>query len=254
MAAVCDEKTGVSTLHLGTMGGYADSYSCPSLEQEGHFAQPDWKKQLEDFRERFDIDRDLGGFAVAKVWGLTCHRGFMAAAFTMHPGDMVEYTTAADEKTTIVFSPVSAETAEVEGRPAFLQTVPKFTDDELREKRQAALEFVLDGEDEDQYRDPWSQKLIYAAAACSIVDTRDGHLLELSRNALERLAKATGADLSDEISKCSPASPAPNTFAPKSADQLSIGGDMFERCGICGSGMEWYSAREAQCMDGHPFG
>lgn len=231
--------------------------------QEGQIHHPEWKKQVEDFRERFDIDRDLGGLAVARTWGLATFRGWIVAAFTMHPGDMVEYTTAAEERTTLVFSAAAPDASVTDGP---LPAMPNLTEEHFRKQRERILRFILShavaaaSEEKgllSRSIDLRSAKIVYAAAACTIVEHRNEELLSLARQALERLSAASGGiDLSDEISKCSPLTAfvdsAPPTIAPKSADVLLNG--PFEKCEICGSGIEWYSVQEAQCTTGHLFG
>ncbi|KKA20249.1 Uncharacterized protein T310_5712 [Rasamsonia emersonii CBS 393.64] len=258
---VVNDKNGKpDTLHLSTVGAWAEASPCSTL-QEGQILHPEWKKQVEDFRERFDIDRDLGGLAVARTWGLATYRGWIVAAFTMHPGDMVEYTTAAEERTTLVFSAAAPDISATDGP---LPEMPNLTEEHFRKQREGILRFILShaASEEKGLRnisiDLRSAKLVYAAAACSIVEHRNEELLSLARQALERLSTSCGGtDLSDEISKCSPTAfvdSAP-TIASKSADVLlnGPGGRIFEKCEICGSGIEWYSVPEAQCTAGHLF-
>lgn len=246
---------------MSTVGAWAEASPCSTL-QEGQILHPEWKKQVEDFRERFDIDRDLGGLAVDRTWGLATYRGWIVAAFTMHPGDMVEYTTAAEERTTLVFSAAAPDISATDGP---LPEMPNLTEEHFRKQREGILRFILShaASEEKGLRnisiDLRSAKLVYAAAACSIVEHRNEELLSLARQALERLSTPCGGtDLSDEISKCSPTAfvdSAP-TIASKSADMLlnGPGGRIFEKCEICGSGIEWYSVQEAQCTAGHLFG
>ncbi|KAL1966168.1 hypothetical protein VTN77DRAFT_4720 [Rasamsonia byssochlamydoides] len=259
ITAVTDKIGRPDTLHLSTVGSWAEVSPCSTLQEDGQgqgqILQPEWKKQVENFRERYDIDHDLGGLAVARTWGLAAFRGWIAAAFTMHPGDMVEYTTAAEERTTLVFSAAAPDTTDNQ-----LFDTPNLTEEHFRKQRERVLEFILrhSSEKEDLWsNDLPSTKLIYAAAACSIVEHRNEELLSLARTALERLAVVSGADLSDEISKCFFSSSPLDfnvTIAAKSADKLNgPGGAIFEKCDICGSGIEWYSVQEAQCTTGHLF-
>lgn len=237
---------------MGTLGAYAESYTCPTLQEEALVFQSPWKKQLEDFRERFDIDRDLGGLAVARIWGMDFWQGFLAMAFTLHPGDMVEYTTTAEERTTLIITPVKPDEQAHDITP-ILQISPKQTPELVSEKRKLILEFTLGSETKNQYNDAWSQKLLYAASLCAITCCHDEHLLSLAHLVLEKLESATGADLTEEKSRCTATESL--TVGPKSAAQLNgPGGTLFERCSICDTGIEWYSATEAQCEEGHVFG
>jgi hypothetical protein len=173
----------------------------------------------------------------------------------MHPGDMVEYTTAAEERTTIVFSAAAPHTGETN---RFLDT-PDLTEDNIRKQRERILKFILrhsTSEEEDLWsNDLRSPRIVYAAAACSIVEHRSEELLTLAQKTLGRLSIISGADLSSEISNCSLSVGSTPTVAAKSVDVLNgPGGAIFEKCDICDSGIEWYSAQEAQCTTGHIFG
>lgn len=235
---------------MGTLGAYAQSYTLPTIDKESQVFQAPWKKHLEDFRERFDIDRDLGGLTAARIWGMDSWKGFLAVAFTLHPGDMVEYTTSAEDRTTLMISHLDTQ------KDASVVTVmcPSRRTPELdSEKRKLILEFTLGLETENQYSDPWSQRLLYAACLCAITSCRDEHILSLAHSVLEKLESATSADLTDEKSGCTNAESL--AMNPKSPEQLSgAGGALFERCSICDTGIEWYSAEEAQCTEGHIFG
>ncbi|GAD92917.1 hypothetical protein ANI_1_474054 [Paecilomyces variotii No. 5] len=248
-AVARNEQTENDTLHVGTLGAYAQSYTCPTIDEEGQVFQAPWKKQLEDFRERFDIDRDLGGLTAARIWGMDSWKGLIAVAFTLHPGDMVEYTTTAEERTTLMISHLDPPKAV---SVASMLYPSGWTPESIPEKRKLILGFTLGLETENQYSDPWSQRLLYAACACAITSCRDEHLLSLAHSVLEKLGTATGADLADEKSRCSTADSI--VLNPKSDEQLSgAGGALFEKCSICDTGMEWYSAEEAQCTEGHIF-
>jgi hypothetical protein len=251
--AVDDDEGKSATLHLGTMGAWGEEYTCPTLQAEGATLRPGWIKQVEDFRERFDIDHDLGGQAVARIWGLAAHRGCIAAAFTTHPGDMVEYTIAAEERTTLIFS--STKPHPKMDHPFYsLWEPPKFSRDTVRETRGRVLAFTLGLYLETQGCDRYFNKLVYAAAACAIVENRDSRSLSLAHEALQRLSSASGSDLTEEISKCEMGNTSPTIMATSMAQLSGPGADIFEKCEICDSGIEWYSSREAQCAEGHMFG
>ncbi|KAJ9299846.1 hypothetical protein DTO271G3_2730 [Paecilomyces variotii] len=246
---VIDEETGKQTLHVGTLGAYAESYTCPTIEDGMQVFQSPWKKQMEDFRERFDIDRDLGGLAVSRIWGMDSWKGFLAIAFTLHPGDMVEYTTTAEERTTLMISHLDAQ------KDVSVATVlrpPDPSPEFIWEKRKMILQFTLGLEAENQYNDAWSLKLLYAACLCAITSCRDESILSLAHSVLEKLESATGVDLADEKSRCIDGESL--AVNPKSAEQVSgPGGTLFEKCSICDAGIEWYHAAEAQCAEGHIF-
>lgn len=251
MTVVFDEETDSQTLHLGTIGGYTLSM-VPSADQTDYqYSEPPWKQQFDAIRERFDIDGDLGGLAIGRIWGLANCRGLVATAFTLNPGDMIEYRTAAEERTTIVFSRASAPAREFDDavlRPAAPDRSPSF----LRARRAEVLGYILFSNTGKFDKQPWAPKLLYAAACCTIVESQDTKLLTQARKALQWLAKTTGADLSEEIDNCS----APGTaVGAKSAEELSgPRKQVFEQCEICEAGIGWYSGHEAQCASGHLFG
>jgi Putative zinc-finger of transcription factor IIIC complex len=250
--AAGDDENEPATLQLGTIGSWCECHACPTLQEEEQSIFPGWIKQVGDFRERFDIDHDLGGLAVARVWGLAAYHGCVAAAFTMHPGDQVEYITAVNERMTLVFSYATPQ-HEADHKFCLLRETPEFNRDLIRERQQRILDFTLGLYLQTQSSDQMFDKLVYSAAACTIVEHRNSRLLSLAREALQRLSLAPGADLSEEILKCEMAITAPTIAAKPPAQLGSPGTDIFEQCQVCGSGFEWYSSREAQCAEGHMF-
>lgn len=238
-----------ATLHLGTIGGYTLIKSFPKCPNEPSVPSVRWISRFEDLRDEFDIDHDLGGLAIGRVWGLASHRGLIATAATLHPGDMVDYRSAVAESTNIIISPAHHDGAD---HPP---TGPKNASDRspgvLRAKRELVIGFILHAA-QGNGRNDLCNRLAYAAACCTIVESENEDLRSRARETLEKLATATGADLSDEISKCSTA---PSPIEPKITEQLDgPGGQLFEKCEICDSGIAWYSAHESQCASGHLFG
>ncbi|PYI02357.1 hypothetical protein BO78DRAFT_410668 [Aspergillus sclerotiicarbonarius CBS 121057] len=231
-------------LYGATAGGYIGAVPFGDGKSEHSILPVPWQDQLDDIRERYDFDRDLGGLAVARAWGLTSYNGIVAAGITVHPGDMIEYRTAAEERLTIIISPDESKS---DGVPS--QTVDNSSDPQHR--RDAVLGYILHFEENDENRQPLSSKILYATACCTIVESTNTALLYQAHKVLVRLATVTGADVADELLKCSISK---NTIAPKSAEALDgPGGQMFERCDICGAGIDWYSSQEAQCATGHVF-
>ena len=246
-----DEASQTPILHLGTVGGYTATMTLPGIQSNDRLPETPWKKQLDNVREQFDIARDLGGYTISRTWGLASYEGLVVAAFTLHPGDTVEYRTSAEERTTLVFSHANAELTEFDDL-AFPYPLPDRSPETLRRQREAALGYILFVEDGDYSRLTLSQKMLYAAACCAIVDSQNDGILSQARKALEWLASSVDVDLSDEIAKCSvPGS----TIDAKTAEQLEGSGQqIFEQCAICDAGLSWYSAAEAQCTAGHLFG
>lgn len=250
MTASPDERHDTCMLHLGTTGGLNAAIGLDQLDAEDQPESPAWGKLVEDHLEQYDLDRDLGGESVARVWGLASHRGVNAVVFSRHPTDMIEYRVASDERSIIAFAASDTE------REVDMQTLfgPQYGNQELQsvqERREAVTTSLLFG-DETVVEYERSQKLIYAAACCAIVDGHGESIRRQARHILERLAALTGADLTEEISKSSMDNP---FISARSTDQIDgPGGSLFERCGICQAGIAWFAATEAQCANGHLFG
>lgn len=225
---------------------------------------------MEGFRSRFDLDHDLGGMSVARIWGMTSHRGWIAACFTVHPSDMVEYVTTARQRSRIVFTPPHPK----EGESAELpwRIPPELTPQRMKAGRDKALSFILRDSHRDLLNDHWLRKLQYAAICCLITDqdpVNAPHLLEAAKSAAKWLSSTFSLDLSVELScineklKSQIELPAGSAGGPETSKHLpgktcdaqtGPGDDVFEFCDICGSGIDWYSAEESQCAEGHVFG
>jgi hypothetical protein len=247
MTATLDEPH-TSTLHLGTIGGYTFIRSFPNPPDGPSVSSIPWKHQFDELRDEFDIDRDLGGLAIGRIWGLASHHGLIATAATLHPGDMVDYRSAVTESTNIILSPARYG---MDGPSTLHRNASNQSPGVMRAKRELVIGFILHAA-QGQGSNSMCNRLEYAAACCAIVESENEPLRSRARETLENLVTATGADLSDEISKCSTA---PSPIEPKSAEQLDgPGGQLFEKCDICDAGIAWYSAQESQCAAGHLFG
>lgn len=241
------------TLCLSTIGGYGATKTFNDLSNGNNFSQPPWKNSFDNYCEQFDIDRDLGGMVIGRIWGLACHAGQLAVAFTMHPKDMVEYRTSVEERTVITFAQLSQQHGE-EDNTEVRQETTGHSPESLHVRREAVLGYILHSEQVSDKGNILSPKVVYAAICCAILESENEELLSQARKSLEWLATATGADLSEEISKCVPDS---STIEAKSAEQLTGQGEgeqLFEQCDICDAGIAWYSVQEAQCSNGHLFG
>ncbi|GKZ22379.1 hypothetical protein AbraIFM66951_011547 [Aspergillus brasiliensis] len=247
MLVAMDTESQAPVLYLATAGGFTAAVPFRDSDDEYPIYAVPWKDQLDDVRERYDFDRDLGGLAVARAWGMASCKGMIAAGITVHPGDMIEYRTAAEERLTIIISATDgSQPDEFDSR-----TVSDRSPEYLRQQREAALGYILHFEDNNDNRQPLSLSILYATACCTIIESKNEALLSQAHKVLVRLATITGVDLNDELSKCSTSKA---TIAPKSMEMLDgPGGQMFERCEICSAGIAWYSPEEAQCAAGHIF-
>ncbi|KAL4999981.1 transcription factor IIIC subunit delta N-term-domain-containing protein [Aspergillus recurvatus] len=246
MTVTTGAESETPTLHLGSVGGYA---AVMPLAASGELSTAPWNAKVEDVRERFDIDRDLGGLAIARIWGLASQQGIIAAAVTLHPGDMVEYRTNAEDRLTVVFSTANGQPVDPE-EVSFLRGSPSSSPELSSERRDFVLQYILGNHTGTE--STLSPKVLYAAACCAIVQSQSAELITSAREVLERLSARRGVDLSDEIARCS----APgSTIEAKAAEALNApGGNVFEKCEVCDAGIAWYSAQEAQCATGHVYG
>ncbi|KAJ5662607.1 uncharacterized protein N7477_010223 [Penicillium maclennaniae] len=244
-----DEKRGTCTLHVCTTGGLGFAASLDQLEFENELRVPAWNKIVETSREQYDLNRDLGGHAVARTWGLASYRGINAVLFTKHPTDMIEYRVASDEDATIAFA--SDEAGGIPDKQALIAPRVEKQESRATQSRREAVTCFLLSQDDIATVSRENQKLIYAAACCSIVDGHSPAIRSKAQKAFERLAKKTATDLSEEVTKCVSES---SSIPAKSSHQLDqAGGYLFERCEICKAGIAWISATEAQCANGHLF-
>lgn len=250
MSVSRDDRNSTCTLHICTTGGLGVAISLDRLGPDNHPQVPAWSKIVDNLREQYDLNRDLGGHAVARMWGLTSYRDVTAVLFTKHPTDMIEYRVASDEDATIAFA--SEETGDIPDEQTLF--APRAENQETQaalSRREAVTSFLL-SEGVNATANTENQKLIYAAACCSIVDGHSPSVRSKSRKSFERLASETGTALSEEISICDSET---STIPAKSSNQLDQpGGHLFERCEICNAGIAWSSAKEAQCANGHLFG
>lgn len=238
-------------LYLSTNGGYGAAKLFNDSTDGSSLFPPPWKDSFDSYCEQFDIDRDLGGMVTGRIWGLACHDEVLAVAFTMHPKDMVEYRTAAEERTVIIFTQLDRQ-RDGEGDIDLRQGTTDISPEVLRMRRETVIGHILHSDQAADGSSLLAKKVIYAAACCAILDCENEELVAQARASLEWLATATGADLSDEISKCKSVS---NPIEPKPASDLNgPGKQLFERCDICDAGIGWYSVKEAQCANGHLFG
>jgi hypothetical protein len=251
ITAMCDEESGVLSLHLGTMSGLGTVLNIDGSRTGGSPRIPQWRKIVEDRLEQFDLDRDLGGQSVARIWGIASYRGVVAVLFSRHPTDMIEYRVTSDERSVLAFGSEDPEySPDIQ---TLLAPITSATESwSPADQREAAISYVLSSMDETAEGDSESQRLIYASACCAIVDQKGEAIRSHARQSLVRLAVLTGADLTEEIARCDEESP---KLSAKSLEQLSgPGAHMFEKCEICDAGIAWVSATEAQCVEGHLFG
>lgn len=247
MLSTSNERNEQSTLYLSTIGGYGVAQVFNGLTDHTPFSLPPWKAAIDDYTDQFDIDRDLGGMVTGKIWGLACHNGHLAVAFTVHPKDMIEYRTAAEERTTVVFIPLDKQSEE-ENAIAISELPADQTTEMQCAKREAVLGYILHANQRSDGYSTFSKKVIYAAARCVILNCENEALIARARESLEWLMTFTGLNLRDDMS-CSSA------IELKTLETLEPSArEVFEKCDICDASIACNSVQESQCANGHVFG
>ncbi|KAJ5169972.1 Transcription factor IIIC zinc-finger [Penicillium coprophilum] len=246
MLTSINQESDTCKLHVGTLGGIGVVTELRQLQSGVALQQPKWKRMIEEFHDDYDVEHDLGGMSVSRIWGLASHHNMTAAIFTSHPTDMIEYRITSDDRSTIVFSDEGELTRNAQA--PFAAHIP---DGQASNHDQTGevIRFVLPGDDGNIENDTESQRLIYAVACRAIVGEEDKSLRLHARRSLERLAVVTGADLSDDISKCNSE---PSPISAKTMDHLAgPGGHIYEKCEVCDAAIGWPKAQSAQCANGH---
>ncbi|KAF3891466.1 hypothetical protein GTR04_4170 [Trichophyton interdigitale] len=228
------------------------------LSNGDEFSQDDYlRRNVEDFRDRFDLDYDLGGMSTARTWGLCSHRGWIATCATFHPTDMVQHTTSSQERTTIFFAPPSLERSD-HTEPGLPWHMPAITSSSIQQSAGKVIAFTLANKQPQSPDDPWLRKLLYAAASATIFYSALGSSSH-AKEVLQDLACESSIDLGLEISMLEDLAKGSGklnavTIPPKPTEKLeSNGAGIFEQCDICGGGIEWFSPVESQCVGGHLF-
>ncbi|KAJ5138239.1 Transcription factor IIIC zinc-finger [Penicillium bovifimosum] len=246
MLTSTDSRDGTCKFHLGTLGGLGLMAELHQLQSGNALRRPKWKLITEEYQEDYDLENDLGEMSVSRIWGLAAYRNVTAAIFTSHPTDIIEYRITSDDRSLLVFSEEGEHTTDPQA--LFAPQTPDCQTANWNQTREL-IRFVLPGDGDDIGTDMESQRLVYAVACRAIVGEEDKSLRAHVQHALEHLALVTGADLSEEISKCKDR---PSPVPAKSEDQLNgKGGHIYERCEVCDAAIGWPSIEFAQCGNGH---
>ncbi|WEW62037.1 hypothetical protein PRK78_007537 [Emydomyces testavorans] len=247
----------------------ADCHILPTNKQGNEAATGDanqpsnseWQRQMEHFRSRFDLDQDLGGMSATRIWGLDTYRGWLAACFTIHPTDMAEHLTPSHERLRVVFAPLRDELRD-HTRLGMPWHRPVLNHNDVENARQVVLQYILDEEHRRLSDDPWLKRIVYVASCCVITQSKyDVELAHRAKLALSWLHECTGLDFTEETSSLDDAqdfntknAPPRRISATPTEETNRFASDVFEKCEICGARMEWCSATESQCVEGHLFG
>ncbi|QGA12418.1 hypothetical protein EYB26_000062 [Talaromyces marneffei] len=234
------------TIYLTSLGRFSEATPLSTtgtlLEESLVKTQPPWVDQVERYRQRYSIQYELGDMTIVRTWGLATFDGWTAVAFTMHPGDVLEYTIRAEESTIILFTP--PEPSAVFPKPADLS---------------------------DQRSDLRSARLTYSACVCAINAnygaqqeiSKNEPLLSIARQALTYLSTIFELPVDEEISYCDINKPSTDPVlysTPKPASTLEgPTGWIYERCHTCfrrgngNVGLSWRDQNTTICANGHTW-
>lgn len=244
------------------------SEQSPPFSTLGRLGSPPWLKQLTDSLSQYDLRYDLGGLAIAKVWGLATLGDYTAVCVTFHPGDMVEYTITSLERATIIFGHQELP----ENQLSRISHLP-WAGAELRLRDANSIyPEIVSSILEFPRNDPSKlcERILYAAACASLlIFTLNKSKVNLSQVAFQWLAHHDEVDLSEELNLCTEllrhhttdddadsgeavkVGITPRARAVLKSHQVQ---SVLEVCEICGEGIGWYSIQEARCAAGHSFG
>lgn len=258
-------------VYLATLGFFSEAVPLSTigtpLEETLAKIHPPWTDEMERHRQQYDLQYELGGFSLVRAWGLATFDGWTALAFTMHPGDTLEYTTRAEESTVIIFSHPDPDT--VFPKPADI------SDERVATRRAEILDYILSSATSLRWCDLRSARLVYAACICAIYDIHHAKqqqqqpkfdFLNLARQALTHLSSTFNLPITEELTYCDaeqqqqPQPSNPLTISPKPASLLEgAGGWIFEKCQTCfrrrnqNVGLSWRDENTAVCENGHTW-
>ena len=218
-------------------------------------------------RAKYDRQNDYGGLTTIKFWGLATYENYAAICVTLHPGDMVDYLLASEERATILFGVLGTERLDAE-LETFKWERDSNTGDTTNTQR-AILQTVFDLERQSKRESGGlSNRIVYAAACSSMLlwDNERTQRLSLALDVLDRLERKGDIDLGSEISACSQLLRTPNiemeeaiaileeATGARSREDLNNAVKVSSVCSICACAIHWRSLLEAACSQGHCFG
>lgn len=201
--------------------------------------------------------------SIVRTWGLATFDGWTAIAFTMHPGDVLEYTIRAEESTIVLFTPPEPDA--VFPKPADL------SDERMAMKRDEVLQYILSSSERLQPSDLRSARLMYAACICAINANYGAHediakneaLLHLAREALKHLSTIFDLPVDEELSYCeinrSSTDPVLGNTPKLAAVLEGPVGWVYEKCHTCfrrgkgDVGLSWLDQNTTICANGHTW-
>jgi hypothetical protein len=82
------------------------------LKENSAVPSPSWQAQILESQALFSAAHDLGENAIAKTWGLASSPlgDLIATCVSLHPSDMIEYSTGNEQKSNVTLSSLSDTT------------------------------------------------------------------------------------------------------------------------------------------------
>jgi Transcription factor IIIC subunit delta N-term len=193
------------------------------------------EKKIEEARTEFDTAHGLYGNSITRKWGYASSKNQDAVCITLHPSDMVEYTTASMERSTILFATKAHSTD-----AAHLSEIAT-TDSQAVHLR--VINWILRAADDILPTSPTDRYLVGIAASYAVY-IGDDTTKQQAQLAITRLGQSTGSDIDqDEM----------DVDEPLSNDSLT--GSDIEKCLICEAliPFEEDNLRVARCDTGHQY-
>ncbi|KAI9833748.1 MAG: hypothetical protein M1819_003481 [Sarea resinae] len=112
MAIQHDDVEKAFYLHLVSHLSHIETVKCGVGEDDfsskpfvTRFPTSPWRKKFLQYREQYSNDYDLGGVVQTKSWGAALSPGgtCVAACFSLHPADMIQYNVPSGERSVVVF-------------------------------------------------------------------------------------------------------------------------------------------------------
>ncbi|KAI5291894.1 hypothetical protein KEM54_000007 [Ascosphaera aggregata] len=254
----------------------------PLLRSIGSRHGVDLQSLIGAVRNRFDLDYDLGGRSVARIWGLAKYNPlqkivkdgsdglpdeYLAACFTLHPTEMAEHSMPSAALMRVVISCTSdldnndgcisdndrqpLRTSMAYAQPSMNFIPISFVDDHVRmNARLAILEFDNKWTSGDMTnglqsarKDPLLRMILYAHSCCCIMDLKP---IEEVMRRFSLLRELTGINFSDEIN-VGYEEPNRRVIKARKVDS-DVAALTFEKCTICGSAIPWHDPNSSRTM------
>ncbi|KAI9737552.1 MAG: hypothetical protein M1834_009707 [Cirrosporium novae-zelandiae] len=263
LAFTTNSTTGELFLHISTLLSYIRTFKVMQKRGPIQFQSPalqinpevGLQQAIESGLSEFDLDKDLGGFAICKTWGMASYEDKVAACVTYHPGDCVEYNISSQERSTIIIG-------SCEDQESNISTILTTSLPEINPRLMRHLVNIFEYPHSKLRTDDLGLRIFYSAACAAILHfAHNPQMMQHCKKAFLWIQSITDLDMSQELDLCKDqllsviVSSSENNFVfrgilPKSNEQLanSEAASLFDVCGFCGKGLGWLSSNEAHSM------